>query len=91
MAKHDRIDKGSTMATLQRIRRNLLSARKISIVASRPSWVSGAARLVDLGGVFDHYAVRISPAKTDAEAIAGDWAHVGADLTYSLQTFQKPK
>jgi hypothetical protein len=73
------------MTTLERTRRIVFRARKRTLVAARPSWASGAARLVDLGGVFDRYALQTSPAKTVAEALASDWAMVGEDLHNAIE------
>jgi hypothetical protein len=73
------------MTTLERTRRIVLRARSRKLVAARPSWASGAARLLDLGGTFDSFALQVTPHKTDAEAIAADWAAVGADLASAMQ------
>lgn len=47
---------------------------------AQPSWLSGAARTLDLGGTFDRYNVSPSPEEADARAIANDWMTVGCDL-----------
>jgi hypothetical protein len=41
--------------------------------------------LLDLGGPFDSFALKVTPHRTDAEAIAGDWAAVGTDLAGAMQ------
>lgn len=42
-----------------------------------PSWLSGAARTLDLGGVFDEYNESPTPAQADAWALWHDWRAVG--------------
>jgi hypothetical protein len=47
---------------------------------ARPSFGSGVARVLDLGGAFDAYNVSASEAAADEQAIFNDWAVVGEDL-----------
>jgi hypothetical protein len=45
-----------------------------------PSFLTGAARLVDIGGVFDKYNSSRSEEEADSRALASDWSVVGDDL-----------
>jgi hypothetical protein len=51
---------------------------------AQPSFASGAARLVDLGGVFDKYNRSDTERQADERALGSDWATVGADLESAL-------
>ncbi len=46
---------------------------------ARPSWISGAARLVDLGGIYTRYALQRVP-QPPSNGLSGDWEVVGSDL-----------
>ncbi len=48
-----------------------------------PSRLSGAARVFDLGGVFDEYNVSVSGSAADFAALLSDWHRVGDDLRLS--------
>ncbi len=45
-----------------------------------PSFFSGVARVVDLGGVFDDYNVHRTPREADEAGLRADWEEVGRDL-----------
>ncbi len=45
-----------------------------------PSFLSGAARMLDLGGAFDEFDGSLTPAQADELAMRRDWNAVGADL-----------
>ena len=51
---------------------------------AQPSFLSGVARCLDLGGTFDEYNESPTPAQADATAILNDWLAVGADLRHGL-------
>ena len=57
-----------------------------------PSLIGGAARVLDLGGVFDSgsYNESRSPAEADARAIASDWRMVGDDMQSALDAKKAP-
>ena len=54
-----------------------------------PSALSGAARVLDLGGVTDSgsYVISDTPDEADARALASDWALVGADMMRAQERF----
>jgi hypothetical protein len=47
------------------------------ILFSRPSFVEGFARLVDVPGLLNQYNISASAAEADRRAIAADWDQVG--------------
>lgn len=49
-----------------------------------PSVFTGAARLVDLGGVFDKYNQSRTEAEADSRALGSDWLAVGYDLREAM-------
>jgi hypothetical protein len=56
---------------------------------ARPSFVSGAARALDLGGTFDDYNRSRSPEDADVRALHSDWMAVGADMQKAIDTTTK--
>ena len=50
-----------------------------------PSAWYGLARLLDLGGNFDSYNQRPTPAEADALALYSDWRAVGQDLSIAIE------
>ena len=51
-----------------------------SIVYPRPSFLTGAARVFDLGGVLTEFQLARTPAQSDLLALQSDWEAVGRDL-----------
>jgi len=47
---------------------------------AQPSYLSGAARILDLWAQFDDYNRSETPAEADGKAIAADWMVVGQDI-----------
>ncbi|MGB8261571.1 MAG: hypothetical protein WCE75_14515 [Terracidiphilus sp.] len=56
------------------------------VLFARPSFVSGAARVLDLGGVFDVYNVSKTPQEADERAIESDWRAIGGDLHDAMES-----
>jgi len=52
------------------------------------SLFSGAARTLDLGGVYDEYNLSRTPAEADAAAIALDWLAVGDALRIAAMRYK---
>lgn len=52
-----------------------------------PTVLNGAARTLDLAGLYDSgsYNESATPAEADALAIANDWAVVGKDLRQAIE------
>ena len=56
---------------------------------AKPSFLSGAARLVDIGGVFDQYNTSDSEEEADSLALASDWSVIGDDLRQAMGEMDK--
>jgi len=56
---------------------------------ARPSFVSGAARVLDLCGTFDAYNGSASEEEADQLALATDWAVVGKDMSTVIERVQQ--
>jgi hypothetical protein len=56
---------------------------------ARPTLLTGAARVLDLWGVFDEYNESATPAQADARAIFSDWRITGQDLVGALDIAQR--
>jgi hypothetical protein len=53
-----------------------------------PTFISGAARVLDLYGVFDKYNTSSSALEADSKAILSDWSMVGQDLFWAMHQFE---
>lgn len=53
-----------------------------------PSWLSGAARTLDMGGQFDEYNESPNEAAADAKALFADWWAVGDSLVNAMKAFR---
>lgn len=53
-----------------------------------PSWLSGAARSLDLEGQFDEYNESPTGEIADANALFADWRAVGDSLLDAIRTFR---
>ena len=58
---------------------------KVFRLYAQPSALSGAARLVDLGGIFDRYNHSQTEAEADSRALASDWTAVANDLREAMK------
>jgi hypothetical protein len=47
---------------------------------ARPSFVEGAARVLDIGDTLNHYNTSPTEADADYNALFADWCAVGSDL-----------
>ena len=63
--------------------------RRTARLFARPSFEEGVARVIDLGATLNIYNKNDTPEKTDAKAIYSDWASVGDDITYAIQTHEQ--
>ena len=64
---------------------NSKASDRTDFLFARPSFGSGFARAVDLGGTFDAYNTSASDAEADERAIASDWIIVGKNLGEALE------
>lgn len=61
---------------------------KTGFLFADPSFLSGAARAIDLWGQFDDYNRSESPEEADGKAIAADWLVVGNDIQDAIEGTQ---
>lgn len=54
-----------------------------------PSALAGVGRTLDLGATFDSYNASPTPEEADRIATYLDWAAVGGDLRYAMDTFDE--
>ena len=54
-------------------------------LCARPSFLGGAAQLMDLGNTLFVYNESLTPSQADYLAMKADWATIGNDLRYALQ------
>ncbi len=57
-------------------------------LTAEPSFVSGAARLLDWWGTYDSYNVSRNGREADAKAMFSDWRMVGQDLAEAIVEFE---
>ncbi len=53
---------------------------------TRPSFLEGMARTLDIGNTMQEYNTSSSPEEADARAIGSDWEAVGSDLRKAMNT-----
>jgi hypothetical protein len=53
-----------------------------------PSFVFGAARVLDLGSTFDVYNESLNGHIADQRAFLSDWQQVGMDISDSMEIFE---
>ena len=56
-----------------------------------PSFLSGAARLLDFGNTYDTYNHAVTGSQADSLGLLWDWAVVGNDLWQSVGAYQVDK
>jgi hypothetical protein len=54
-----------------------------------PSFVSGAARLLDLSGLYDSYNNSSAEREADYKAALSDWRAVGQDILAAMRQFDR--
>jgi hypothetical protein len=54
-----------------------------------PSWLSGAARSLDLAGAFDEYNESPTGEMADANALWCDWRIVGESIFDAIKAFRR--
>jgi hypothetical protein len=55
---------------------------------SAPSFVSGAARLLDLGGLYDSYNTSSTEGEANYRALLSDWCVVGQNIADAINQFE---
>lgn len=61
---------------------------KTDFLFAQPSFTSGAARILDLWGIFDDYNGSETPAEADAKALASDWLVAGQDILDAIEEYE---
>jgi hypothetical protein len=61
---------------------------KTDFLIADPSFVSGAARLLDWAGLYDTYNASRNGQEADAKAMFSDWRIVGQDLDDAMVEFE---
>ena len=56
---------------------------------AEPSFVEGAARIIDLGNTMQEYNESKTPQEADIDALKNDWRAVGQDLMLSITTYEQ--
>ena len=57
------------------------------LLFAKPSFIEGAARILDLGNTFTQYNSIASPELADMSAMRSDWQSVGEDLRQVMVRF----
>jgi hypothetical protein len=60
----------------------MFTKKSSDFLFARPSFLSGAARVIDLGGTFDAYNTNDDP---DLLAMESDWSVVGKDIEEAIR------
>lgn len=63
----------------------------INFLYALPSFLSGSARVLDLGGTFDEYNDSPNGQVADARAIYSDWLAVGVALSSCMNQLSVPR
>lgn len=58
------------------------------LLFARPSFISGMARVLDLGCTLNEYNQSLSPDSADYHAISSDWYAVGADIRAAVANYE---
>ncbi len=56
---------------------------------ARPSFIEGAARLLDLGVTMQQYNTSRTDTEADIKAMRNDWRTVGNDLKTSMKSYEQ--
>ena len=59
------------------------------LLFSNPNFISGMARVLDLGSTLNEYNSLLSPEQADFVAISSDWLAVGSDIASSIAEFKR--
>jgi len=62
-----------------------------SYLYASPSFLSGAARLLDFGNTYDTYNHAVTGSQADSLGLLWDWALVGNDLWQGVNAYQVVK
>ena len=54
---------------------------------SNPSFLTGLAKIIDIGATFDEYNISETPQEADFWSLWSDWYAVGDDLRYAVEKY----
>lgn len=63
----------------------MFTRKSSDFLFARPSFLSGVARVIDIGGTFDVYNTSDDP---DRIAIKSDWLIVGRDIEEAISCYE---
>jgi hypothetical protein len=66
----------------------IVKKTKASFLFATPTLVSGAARALDLYGVYDVYNASSTENEADYKALLSDWSIVGQDIFSAMKQFE---
>ncbi|MFZ3262537.1 MAG: hypothetical protein WA172_00925 [Terriglobales bacterium] len=66
----------------------MVNRLKSDFLIAAPSFVSGAARLLDWAGLYDTYNGSRNGQEADAKALFSDWRVVGQDIDDAMVEFE---
>jgi hypothetical protein len=61
--------------------------KRSGILFTRPSFLEGFARILDLGGTLNTYRYDKNGNEADVNALCSDWSAVGDAIWYSIRQF----
>lgn len=60
-----------------------------SLLFARPSFLTGFARVLDIGDTLTEYNRSPSPEEADRNALRSDWRAVGDDLRVAIAAYER--
>jgi hypothetical protein len=63
-------------------------AMRPDFMFAHPSWLSGAGRVIDIGGQLDDYNISQSEEEADAKAWFSDWRIVGETIGQAMRALR---
>ena len=67
----------------------IVNKARSDFLFATPSFIYGAARVLDLYGVFDAYNSSSTDYEADYKAIWSDWSIVGQDICSAMKQFER--
>jgi len=63
--------------------------RYFALLFARPSFLEGAARVLDIGATLQEYNFAASPREADQWALSADWKSACEDFGVAWETFER--
>ncbi|NLF08135.1 MAG: hypothetical protein GX594_09180 [Pirellulaceae bacterium] len=58
-------------------------------LCARPSFIEGAARILDFGGTMEEFNRSLTPEQADYLALRADWQQIGMDLAHAIDNVKE--